>query len=111
VIVANQFTRQKVNLVDDRAIASDTQRADGDRTQSFMIKPMYQLDQKVGFIGGSGWIKHYYSEAETWMYVIEMKPDLDQLVNQIGQETTVVLEETEIYGLMNDYLPQVLSTS
>ncbi|NJL61729.1 MAG: hypothetical protein HC903_07745 [Methylacidiphilales bacterium] len=71
-------------------------------TSTFVAVPKFRHHQMVHFIGGEGVIKSFQSEADTWIYKIEMvmNPDVD--IPRIGYETTVFILESEIELLMID---------
>ncbi|MBH8564540.1 hypothetical protein I8748_20530 [Nostoc sp. CENA67] len=60
------------------------------------ILPRFKKEQQVSFVGGLGIIKDYLPEAGTWTYLIEMEMGLEPEMGRIGNETRVLLPETDI---------------
>jgi hypothetical protein len=60
-------------------------------------KPAFYLDQRVRFIGGEGIVRSYKPDAENWMYVIAMALGPEPNFGRIGFETTILLNESDIY--------------
>ncbi len=60
-------------------------------------KPEFQLDQWVRFVGGEGIVRSYKSDAKNWMYVIAMALGPEPNFGRIGDETTILLNESDLY--------------
>ena len=63
-------------------------------------QPKYRKNQKVCFIGGMGKVLNYHQDSGTWTYFVEMEMGPEPEMGRVGQETTILLYETEI----EDYL-------
>ncbi|PSB42239.1 hypothetical protein C7B80_28120 [Cyanosarcina cf. burmensis CCALA 770] len=63
-----------------------------------MTVPRFNKEQIVDFIGGSGTIKSCRFESSSWTYTVEMRVAREPEKLRIGSETTVLLEEAEIYS-------------
>lgn len=61
-----------------------------------MGTPKFYHGQQVCFVGGEGRIKSYRSEAGTWAYHVRMNMGQEPKFGRVGDETTVVLAETEL---------------
>lgn len=62
--------------------------------------PKFSRGRRVQFIGGNGKIKHYKSAAGTWSYTVEMDMGKPPEMGRIGFETTVLLDEADIQGVL-----------
>lgn len=62
-----------------------------------MSKPKFDLEQTVCFIGGIGKIKSCQQQNDRWTYTIEMSMGVNPNFGRIGPETTIVLEERDLY--------------
>lgn len=63
--------------------------------------PKFKQNQQVCFLGGTGKIKTYLSDAGCWAYEIEMELGPEPDIGRVGPETTIVLYEADIQGLVN----------
>ena len=61
-----------------------------------MNTPKFHRGQQVCFVGGEGMIKSYQSEAGMWAYQVKMSMGREPEFGRIGNETTIVLVETEL---------------
>ncbi|MGH2414446.1 MAG: hypothetical protein ACRDEA_12335 [Microcystaceae cyanobacterium] len=64
--------------------------------------PRFQKNQTVEFVGGTGKIKNYYSESDSWIYLIEMAMGPEPDFGRIGYETMIVLPEPDLISLAAD---------
>ncbi|NHC33391.1 hypothetical protein [Scytonema millei] len=62
--------------------------------------PKFSRDRVVRFIGGSGKIKQYKHTAGSWSYTVEMEMGTPPEMGRIGFETTVLLDEADIQGVL-----------
>lgn len=62
-----------------------------------LSKPKFNCHQTVSFIGGVGKIKKIQRQYSHWTYTIEMSMGAKPDFGRIGAETTIVLEEQDIY--------------
>ena len=58
--------------------------------------PNFCRNQRVRFIGVEGTVKSYRSEADTWIYLIKMSMGPEPDFGRVGEETTIVLLESEL---------------
>ncbi len=63
--------------------------------------PRFCKDQIVWFVGGTGRVKSYQPDADSWFYSVEMEMGPEPDMGRIGFETTILLHETDITGVMN----------
>lgn len=63
--------------------------------------PRFSRDQVVRFAGGVGTIRNYRPDSGTWTYAVEMELGPEPVVGRIGPETTILLQEVDIYEVMN----------
>ncbi|WP_036487853.1 hypothetical protein [Myxosarcina sp. GI1] len=63
-------------------------------------QPKFELNQTVSFIGGIGKIKDCQLEINEWTYTVEMIMNSEPDFGRIGTETTIVLEESDIRGVV-----------
>ncbi|MDM9379354.1 hypothetical protein QUB80_01350 [Chlorogloeopsis sp. ULAP01] len=63
--------------------------------------PRYSPNQKVSFIGGVGKVLCLQPTSGTWTYAIELEMGEPPEVGRLGAETTILLYETEINGVMS----------
>lgn len=63
--------------------------------------PKFKQNQQVSFLGGTGKIKTYLPDAGCWAYEIEMELGPEPDMGRVGPETTIVLYEADIQGLVN----------
>lgn len=63
-------------------------------------KPKFDQEQTVRFLGGTGTIKSRHQEANMWTYTVEMSMGLEPDFGRIGAETTIVLDEIDIHGIL-----------
>ena len=61
--------------------------------------PTFEKNQTVEFVGGIGKIKDYYSESDSWIYLVEMPMDPEPDFGRIGYETMILLAEPDIISL------------
>lgn len=62
--------------------------------------PRYSANQVVLFMGGRGKILTCRPDSYTWTYAIEMEMEESPQMSRLGAETTILLYETEIEGVM-----------
>lgn len=62
--------------------------------------PKFSRGRVVQFIGGSGRVKQYKPTAGTWSYTVEMDMGILPEMGRIGFETTVLLDEADIQGVI-----------
>ena len=60
--------------------------------------PSFCPTQQVSFLGGEGAVKGFKYEAETWFYIVEMKPGPEPDFGRVGGETTILLSEADLYA-------------
>jgi hypothetical protein len=65
-------------------------------TATIATVPQFRKGQKVSFIGGTGTIKSYQSEAGSWSYLVEMEMGPEPDMGRIGYETTILLTQADI---------------
>jgi hypothetical protein len=65
-------------------------------TAKSIEKPGFHLAQRVRFVGGEGIVKRYKTEAETWIYLVEMELGPEPDFGRVGAETTIVLPEADL---------------
>ncbi|AKG20379.1 hypothetical protein [Calothrix sp. 336/3] len=58
--------------------------------------PRFEKNQTVEFVGGIGKIKNYYSESNSWVYLVEMAMGQEPDFGRIGYETTIILPEPDV---------------
>jgi hypothetical protein len=63
---------------------------------SISIKPRFNREQQVSFLGGCGTIKNYQPESGTWLYLIEMQMGPEPDMGRVGNETRIVLPEADL---------------
>ena len=63
--------------------------------------PRYAKNQLVFFLGGVGKIKNFRPDSNTWNYAIEMEMGPEPNFGRIGNETTILLHESDIQGLLS----------
>jgi hypothetical protein len=63
--------------------------------------PRYAQNQMVSFLGGMGKIINYHPDSNTWRYAITMELGPEPDFGRIGYETTILLHECEIQGVLN----------
>ncbi|ARV59615.1 hypothetical protein BZZ01_14125 [Nostocales cyanobacterium HT-58-2] len=63
--------------------------------------PRFNKNQFVSFIGGMGKILNCQLDSGMWAYAVEMEMGPPPKVGRVGPETTILLYEAEIQGLMN----------
>ncbi len=64
---------------------------------TFSKKPIFQPAQPVCFVGGEGIVRSYKSEAETWIYLVEMALGPEPEFGRIGPEAMILLAEADLY--------------
>jgi hypothetical protein len=69
-----------------------------------MTPPKFTKNQLVYFLGGVGTIKSYKPDCDTWKYAIEMEKGPEPEMGRIGPETTILLHESDIYGVIHQYM-------
>jgi hypothetical protein len=62
-------------------------------------KPKFTPHQTVSFIGGVGQVKSIQRQNSRWTYIVEMSMGEKPNFGRVGGETTIVLEEHDIYQL------------
>ncbi|MBF2050196.1 hypothetical protein [Leptolyngbya sp. 7M] len=63
-----------------------------------LAEPRFRQAQKVSFLGGEGVIQSYRPSNGTWTYLVEMFKGPEPAFGRLGQETMVLLYETELNG-------------
>lgn len=66
-----------------------------------MTLPRFTKNQIVRFIGGTGKIRQYQADSNTWYYTIEMELEPNLYMSRLGGETTILLHEADILEAMN----------
>jgi hypothetical protein len=66
---------------------------------AFVKGPSFQTAQPVCFVGGEGIVRSYKSEAETWIYLVEMALGPEPEFGRIGPEAMVLLIEADLYAI------------
>lgn len=61
--------------------------------------PRFAKDQLVEFIGGTGKIRNYRSESDSWLYLVEMAMGPEPDFGRIGYETMILLPELDMISL------------
>ena len=61
--------------------------------------PQFYRHQTVSFLGGIGKIKRIEKQALGWTYHVEMSMGIEPDFGRVGAETTIVLEEQELYPI------------
>jgi hypothetical protein len=61
--------------------------------------PVFQQSQLVRFVGGEGTVQCFRFDSGTWIYDIEMELGPEPLFGRVGAETTIVLNEEELYAM------------
>ena len=61
--------------------------------------PRFYRDQNVRFIGGQGTVRSYHPESGSWKYLVEMEMSPEPDIGRVGQETTIVLLESDLIGI------------
>lgn len=69
-------------------------------TENQLPAPKFGKEQTVTFLGGIGTVKNYQPNASTWTYTISMKMGPEPNFGRIGAETTILLVEEEIQGIV-----------
>ena len=69
--------------------------------QTAKMQPQFHLNQRVYFIGGCGTVKNCQPYAQTWTYAVEMELGPEPEMGRIGYEATILLNESEIQGLVD----------
>ncbi len=90
------FDRPSV-IASDRSIEGGL----GLMTTNLMTKPRYAKEQIVCFVGGAGTILSCRPDSDTWIYVVEMELGPEPDMGRVGSETTVLLDEADIQGVLN----------
>ncbi|HEY9860029.1 MAG TPA: hypothetical protein V6D16_11035 [Candidatus Obscuribacterales bacterium] len=80
------------------------QQAIAPQANAVVIQPRFHSHQRVCFVGGCGTIKYCQPYAQTWIYAIEMELGPEPEMGRIGAETTILLNESEIQGLVDTAL-------
>ena len=62
--------------------------------------PKFETSQIVQFIGGIGKIKNFQPNSGTWTYAVEMEMSSTPEVGRVGSETTILLQEADIQGVI-----------
>lgn len=63
--------------------------------------PKFRQNQRVRFLGGTGLIKTYRPDARNWTYTVEMELGPEPEIGRVGPETTVLLYESDIQGILD----------
>lgn len=69
-------------------------------------RPRFCNDQLVYFIGGIGTVKSCQINSGTWTYAVEMALGPEPEMGRIGSETTLLLHEGDIQGVIIDDCPR-----
>jgi hypothetical protein len=67
-----------------------------------IVPPKFNKNQVVHFIGGVGMILDLQVDSGTWKYAIEMEKGSETDIGSIGAETTILLHETDIDGVITE---------
>lgn len=70
------------------------------RTVPEKTLPKFSTNQIVQFVGGIGKIKNLKPDSRTWTYAVEMEMGPLPEVGRVGFETTVILDESDIQGVI-----------
>ncbi len=62
--------------------------------------PRFNTNQIVHFVGGIGTIKNLRPDSGTWTYAVEMEMGPLPDVGRVGFETTILLQESDIQGVI-----------
>ena len=68
-------------------------------SKSVMSMPKFRPDQFVRFIGGEGRVKACHQNSGNWSYMVEMEMGPEPEMGRVGQETTIVLAESDLNAL------------
>lgn len=63
--------------------------------------PKFNTNQIVHFVGGIGTIKNLRPSSGTWTYAVEMEMGPLPEMGRVGFETTILLQESDIQGVIN----------
>jgi hypothetical protein len=63
-----------------------------------MPEPRFCNEHLVRFDGGEGIVRSANWEFGRWTYLVEMELGKEPEFGRIGPETTVLLDETDLYG-------------
>uniref|UniRef100_B8HNQ1 Uncharacterized protein n=1 Tax=Cyanothece sp. (strain PCC 7425 / ATCC 29141) TaxID=395961 RepID=B8HNQ1_CYAP4 len=63
------------------------------------MKPAFERNQKVRFIGGVGIIKGCITDSSSQLYIVEMDMGPAPAIGRVGNETTILLHASEIKSL------------
>ncbi|MBD2778446.1 hypothetical protein [Iningainema tapete] len=66
-----------------------------------IMPPKFNVNQFVSFIGGAGTILYYQPDSNTWKYAVEMPKGPEPDIGRVGAETTILLHEVDIHGVIN----------
>ena len=69
-------------------------------TEQEKTLPRFNTNQIVHFAGGSGTIKNLRPDSGTWTYAIEMEMGPLPDMGRVGFETTILLQESDIQGVI-----------
>jgi hypothetical protein len=58
--------------------------------------PNFHCAQRVQFVGGSGIVRSYKPEADSWSYLIEMELGPEPDFGRIGAEAMVIITEADL---------------
>lgn len=72
-----------------------------------IIVPQFRREQRVNFIGGSGTIKSYWTEAGSWSYLVEIEMEPKPEMGKIGYETTILLNQSDLMLQKNSYFSEL----
>ncbi|MBD2102735.1 hypothetical protein H6F94_17920 [Leptolyngbya sp. FACHB-261] len=70
-------------------------------TDSIEKPPKFRQAQTVCFLGGSGTVRACQPESGSWSYLVEMDLGPEPEIGRIGDETTVLLQEVDIEGVLS----------
>jgi hypothetical protein len=75
-------------------------------TATEITTPRFSQDQQVCFVGGVGMIRSCRPNSGTWTYTVEMEMGPEPAMGRVGAETTILLYEAEIQGVINKSIPE-----
>ena len=69
----------------------------------YLTRPKFSTHQEVRFMGGKGKIKSIQQQDKGWAYTIKMSMGVKPDFGRVGAETTIILEEQDIYRSNSNY--------
>lgn len=98
----HQWQRSGTNQTLDRTTLDQSRRGAIAPTANLAdVQPQFRLNQRVYFVGGCGTVKNCQPYAHTWTYAVEMELGPEPEMGRIGYEATILLNESEIQGLVD----------